>query len=109
MSSEYLSPYDGPGQVLAAKQAATGGGALFAEDDEGGGKPRAMPSLDRQGGNLMNPSAYGMGAGGDLSPMTDATKLFSVRRGDEGRQDFAQPSDAEEHKAPPIHSSLQLT
>ena len=73
MTTAYLAPYDAPGQASAMKRAATGGGARFGKDDERGKKPRAMPPLAREGGNLMNPSAYGTGARGDLSPMSKAT------------------------------------
>ena len=96
MTSAYLSPYDAPGQASAMKRAATGGDARFGEDDEGDRKPKAMPPRALEGGNPMNPSAYGTGARGDLSPMSDATQLFTGRRGEAGRDDV----NSEDLKAP---------
>ena len=51
----------------------------------------------------MNPSAYGTGARGDLSPMSDATQLFTGRRGEAGREEV----NAEDLKAPPLQTSLK--
>ena len=103
MTSAYLSPYDAPGQASAMKRAATGGDARFGKDDEGDRKPKAMPPCAPEGGNPMNPSAYGTGARGELSPMSNATQLFTGCLGEAGRGEV----NAEDRKAPPLQPSLK--
>ena len=76
MTSAYLSPYDAPGQASAMKRTASRGDARFGGDDAGDRKPNIMLPRAPEGGNPMNPSAYGTGARGELSPMSDATQLF---------------------------------